>query len=462
MTSKENRARWLAFATLCVGDLMIVLDSTIVNVALPSIRESLGFSETSLVWVVNAYILTYGGFMLLGGRLADLYGPRKVFLIGIVAFTIASVACGLSTSSLMLVIARAFQGLGGAVVTAVCLALIVSLFPDRKERVRAMGFYGFIMAGGGSIGVLVGGLLTGGFSWHWVFLVNIPIGIAVALMTPKLIPFIPGIGAQRLDLGGAVTITGSLVSAVYAIVGGADAGWASFQTLGLLAVSIVLFIAFLIIESRTVAPLVPLGLFKLRNVATANVVAVFWAAAMFAWFFLAALYLQLVLGYDPMQVGLAFLPSNLIMAAFSFNLSAMTVNRFGIRGPAAVGLGIAALGLFLFGFAPADGNFWLHVLPGMVLLGFGGGMAFNPVLLAAMSDVGPDQSGLASGAVNTAYMMGGALGLAVLVAVAASGTSGAVAAGLDDREALNVGYQMAFFMSAAFAAVAAALCRLRV
>ena len=410
-----NRARWLAFVTLCLGDLMIVLDSTIVNVALPSIRSSLGFSEASL-------------------------------------------ACGLAPSQAVLILARAVQGMAGAVVSAVALSLIMSLFPEGPLRVRAMGYFGFVMAGGGSVGVLLGGLITSVLDWRWIFLVNLPVGAGVVLLALRLLP---GGGGQtvrpKLDVAGAVTVTAALMLAVYGIVSAEQVGWASRRTGGTLAAALVLLAVFLAVEARVKAPLMPLGLFKHRNVSTANVVGVLWAAAMFAWFFLSALYLQLVLGYSPLQVGLAFLPANLIMGAFSYSLSAKTVNRFGIRGPLATGLLIAAAGLALFAVAPVDGSFLLHVLPPMLLLGVGAGMAFNPVLLAAMNDVEPEQAGLASGVVNTAFMMGGALGLAILASLAAARTGDLAAAGAEPRAALNAGYQAAFLAGALCAAVAAAV-----
>ncbi|MFY4017273.1 MFS transporter, partial [Achromobacter xylosoxidans] len=417
----QGKQRWWALMVLCLGVLMIVLDTTIVNVALPSIREDLNFTETSLVWVVNAYMLTFGGFLLLGGRLGDLLGHRRMFLAGLVLFTVASLACGLARGQGLLIAARAAQGLGGAVVSAVSLSLIMNLFTEAGERARAMGVYGFVCAGGGSLGVLLGGLLTSKLSWHWIFLVNIPIGVAVYALCLRLLPAARGAaGGGRLDVAGALTVTASLMLAVYAVVNGNEAGWTSAQSLGLLGAAALLMALFLAIEARVAEPLMPLALFRLRNVATANVVGVLWAAGMFAWFFVSALYMQLVLGYDAMQVGLAFLPANLIMAAFSLGLSAKLVMRFGIRGPLATGLLMAALGLALFARAPVDGHFSADVLPGMLLLGLGAGIAFNPMLLAAMSDVEPSQSGLASGVVNTAFMMGGALGLAVLASLAAA------------------------------------------
>jgi len=451
----DVRKRWWALYVLCCGVLMIVLDTTIVNVALPSIRQDLGFSETSLVWVVNAYMLTFGGFLLLGGRLGDLFGHRRLFLLGLILFTAASVGCGVATSREMLITARAIQGLGGAVVTAVALSLIMSLFTEAAERAKAMGIYGFVCSAGGSVGVLLGGFLTTTLNWHWIFLVNVPIGAATYAFCVRLLPHVAGTASGKLDVAGAITVTTSLMLAVYAIVNGHEVGWTSMQTLLTLSAAVVLLVIFLIIEARVRDPLMPLSLFRLRNVATANVAGVLWAAAMFAWFFISALYLQLVLGYNAMQVGLCFLPANLIMAAFSLGLSAKIVMRFGIRAPLAVGLLFAAAGLALFARAPLDGQFIIDVLPGMTLLGIGAGIALNPLLLGAMSDVAPSESGLASGVVNTAFMMGGALGLAVLASFAAGRTDVLLTHGADGIAALNGGYRLAFLLGAACAAIAA-------
>jgi EmrB/QacA subfamily drug resistance transporter len=452
----DSRTRWLALYILCLGDLMIVLDSTIVNVALPSIREDLGFSQTSLAWVVNAYLLTFGGFLLLSGRLGDIYGHRRLFLIGIALFTVASIACGVSTTPGLLVAARAVQGFGGAVVSAVALSLMMNLFTEQADRAKAMGIFGFVISGGGSLGVLLGGVLTDTLNWHWIFLVNVPIGVAVIILTLKLLPGAHGSPAGgRLDVAGAVTVTASLMLAVYAIVNGNDTGWTSAQTLGLLGAAVALLSAFIVIEARVRSPLIPLALFKLRNIVVANTVGILWAAAMFAWFFVSALYLQLVLGYSPLEVGLAFLPANLIMGAFSIGLSARLVMRFGFRIPLSAGLLVAAVGLVLFARAPVDGSFVVDVLPSMILLGVGAGMAFNPVLLAAMSDVDPSESGLASGVVNTAFMMGGALGLAVLVSLASSRTDSLRASAHGPLASLNGGYHAAFLVGALFAASAA-------
>ncbi len=453
----DNRTRWLALYVLCLGDLMIVLDGTIVNVALPSIRDDLGFSQTSLAWVVNAYLLTFGGFLLLGGRLGDLFGQRRMFLVGIGLFTVASLACGLAESQGFLVGARAVQGVGGALVSAVALSLTMTLFTEPADRAKAMGIFGFVLSGGGVAGVLLGGVLTDLLSWHWIFLVNIPVGIAVFALSLRLLPSTPGTATGRIDLAGALTITGSLMLAVYAIVNGNEQGWSSGQTIGLLAASAVLLGAFLVIESRVASPLVPLGLFRNRNVAAANVVGVLMAAGMFAWFFFSALYLQQVLGYTPLEVGLAYLPSMVLWGGSSLLLSDRLVMRFGIRPPLVAGLALMTLGLVLFARTPVDGNVLIDVLPGTIAMGLGAGIAFNPVLLAAMSGVAPTEAGLASGVVNTAFMMGGAVGLAILAALAASRTDKLLASGDGELAALNGGYHLAFLVGAMFAAAAAVL-----
>jgi EmrB/QacA subfamily drug resistance transporter len=455
----EERRRWLALMVLCLGVLMIVLDSTIVNVALPSIRVDLGFSETGLVWVVNAYLLTFGGFLLLGGRLGDLFGHRKLFLLGLALFTLASLGCGLADSQVLLVAARAVQGLGGAVVSAVALSLIMNLFTEEGDRAKAMGVYGFVCAGGGSIGVFLGGLLTNVLSWHWIFLVNLPIGVVVYALCIRLVENGKGlVQSGRLDVAGAVTVTTSLMLAVYAIVNGNEVGWTATLTMVLLGVAAMLLALFIGIEARASAPLMPLGLFRLRNLATANLVGVLWCAAIFSWFFISALYLQNVLGYAPMQVGLAFLPANLIMGALSLGLSAKIVMRFGIKLPLVLGLTLAACGLALFARAPEAGHFAPDVLPAMLLLGLGAGVALNPLLLAAMNDVQPSESGLASGVVNTSFMMGGAVGLAVLASLAAARTDQLLSSGIALSVAMNAGYHVAFGVGALFALAAAVSC----
>jgi MFS family permease len=321
-----------------------------------------------------------------------------------------------------------------------------------------MGIYGFVCAGGGSVGVLLGGVLTDTLSWHWTFLVNIPIGIAVFVSCMMLIPRgKPTSADSRLDVGGAITVTASLMLAVYAIVNGNHAGWTSTQTLVQLGIAAALMALFIAIESKVRNPLMPLRMWRNRNVTVSNITAVLWAASMFAWFFLSALYMQLVLGYTPMQVGLAFLPANLLMAVFSVGLSAMLVMRFGIRLPMGVGLLLGAIALALFARAPVGGSFMIDVLPGMVLLGLGGGISFTPMFMAAMNDVDESESGLASGMLNTAFMMGGALGLAILASLAAARTEALTAAGVSELIALNGGYQLAFVVGAFAGLIAAGL-----
>ena len=452
----ELKSRWLALYVLCLGDLMIVLDSSIVNVALPSIQTDLGFSQAALAWVVNAYLLTFGGFLLLSGRFGDLLGNKRVFLGGVVSFTVASIACGLAPSAELLVVGRAVQGLGGAAVSAVALSLIMGLFTEPGERAKAMGVFGFVMSGGGAVGVLLGGVLTGLFSWNWIFLVNVPIGVAVWVAARRVLPADEVVPEKsRLDVVGAVMVTAALMLTVYAIVGGNEAGWTSTRTLGLLGGGLGLLIAFVAREARVTNPLVPLRLFALRNVVVSQVVGVLWAAAMFAWFFLGAIYLQKVLHYDALEVGLAFIPTSVVMAYCSLRVSDRLVMRFGIRPPLTVGLLLAAASLALFSQAPVGGSFLVDVLPSMVLLGAGAGIAFNPVLLAAMGDVEPHESGLASGVVNTSFMFGGALGLAVLVSISTARTESLIADGTSPVEALNGGLQAAGAAGAVAALLAA-------
>ena len=455
---KKYERRWLTLFVLCGGSLMIVLDSTVVNVALPSIKASLSFAQAPLAWVVNAYLLTFGGFLLLSGRLGDIFGHRRLFLVGLSIFTLASLCCGLSESQALLITARAIQGLGGAIVSAVGLSLIMDLFQQPGDRAKAMGVYGFVTAGGGSLGVLLGGVLTGLLNWHWIFLVNVPIGALVYALSRQLLPTKrQDKSAVHLDVWGSLTVTASLLLAVYAIVNGNQADWTSPQTLGFLIVAAILLGLFVLIESKAKSPLMPLSLIRMRNIATANVVGVLWAAAMFAWFFISALYLQFVLGYSPLEVGLAFLPANIIMATFSLGLSAKFVTKFGIKKPLGIGLAIAGAGLVLFAHAPVGGNFVRDILPSMILLGIGAGMAFNPVLLAAMHDAKPTEAGLASGIVNTSFMMGGALGLAILASISTARANQLLARHQNNLTALTQGYHLTFLVGAAFALLAAVL-----
>jgi len=385
----------------------------------------------------------------------DLYGTRRVFLAGLTIFTAASLACGLAQSALVLIVARAVQGLGAAIATAVSLALIMDLFPAGRDRIKAMGIFTFVASGGGALGSLMGGFITAHFDWHWNFLINVPIGIAVYVGTRFWVPDHKGAATGRIDLLGALTVTAALLLAVYAVLQAPVDGWSSIATLSRLAGAAILMVAFVAIERKVRTPLVPLGMFAKRNIQAANMIGVLWAAAMFAWFFLSSLYMQGILRYDAQMTGLAFLPANLIMAAFSAGLSARVVNRFGIRRPVVFGLLIAAAGLTLFAVAPVGGQFVTAILPGMLLLGAGAGIAFNPVFLAAMSDAKPEEGGLASGLVNTSFMMGGALGLAVVASIAASKTQSYLDAGAGADVAQNGGYQAAFAIAAGLAVIAA-------
>lgn len=457
LDAQASRRRWFAFFVLCMGTMMIVIDTTIVNLASPAIKADLGFSDAGLAWVVNAYMLTFGGFLLLGGRMGDLYGPRKLFLGGLVLFTLASLACGVAQSQAVLIGARAAQGLGAAVTSAVSLSLIMGLFPDLPGRSKAMGYFGFVASGGGAVGSLLSSLITPTLGWHWNFLINIPIGIAVFVAALAVLPDTPGVKQGRLDIAGAVAITSSLLLAVFAVVETETHGWTSATTLLRLACAAALLALFVVIEKRAANPLMPLTMFRSRNLVVSNIMGVLWAGSMFAWFFLSAQYMQNVAGFSYEVMGLAFLPANLIMAAFSVGLSAKIVGRFGIRGPVAVGLALAGLGLLLFARAPEAGNLWLDVVPPMAILGVGAGMAFNPMLLAAMSDAKPAEAGLASGLVNTSFMMGGALGLAVLTSLAAAQHDTLAAAGATEAAALLGGYRLAFLVGAACAGVASLL-----
>lgn len=447
--------RWQALIVICLATLMIVLDTTIVNVALPSIKLDLGFSDVSLAWVVNVYLLTFGGFLLLGGRLGDLYGQRPVFIVGVTLFTLASLACGIASSQWTLIVARGFQGLGGALLTATALSLIIHLFKDPIERAKAIGAYSFVCTGGGSIGVLLGGVLTDLYEWYSIFLINLPIGVAVLLLSVRLLPPAGARKTGSLDVAGAITIITALMLAVYAVMNGNHAGWSSTATLGLLALAAALFVLFIAIEVRVKEPLIPLRLFRLRNLTTANLIAILWATSIFAWFFLCALYLQQVLGYTPLEVGLAFLPANLLMAACSLCLSSRLIIRYGIKLPLTIGLALAAMGLLLLARAPVDGSFPLDILPGMLLIGLGAGMGFNPILVAAMNDAGEGEEGIASGIVNTSFMMGGAVGLAIVSSLAAYHSERLAGMGHTAIEALSGGYGVAFLLGALLALLAA-------
>lgn len=439
MTSPE-RTRWAALYVLCAGTLMIVLDATIVNVALPSIQDDLGFTASGLAWVVNAYLIAFGGLLLLAGRAGDLLGQRNVFLAGLVLFTAASVACAVAQTQAMLIAARFAQGAGGALTSAVVLGMIVTMFPQPREQAKALGVYGFVASAGGSIGLLAGGVLTDALDWHWIFFINAPIGIATGVLALRLVPSSRGLGLRGgADLPGAALLTGGVMLGVYTILGVTEHGWLSGRTLGLGAVAAVLLAAFLVRQTRVATPLMPLRLFRSRDVSGANVVMALMVVGMFSLFFLGALYLQLVLGYDPLAVGLAFLPSTVVMGITSLKLS----QRFAPRTILAPSLLFVVAGLLLFARAPVDGSFVVDVLPATVLIGLGAGLSMPAIMTLAMSGVAPEDTGLASGLINTTVQVGGAIGLAVLATLAA-GRTGASTAPAD----LLAGYHLAFVIGA--------------
>jgi EmrB/QacA subfamily drug resistance transporter len=452
----EDRSRWMALIVLCAGVLMIVLDVTVVNVALPSIQDDLGFSQSSLAWVVNAYLIAFGGLLLLAGRLGDLVSRRGVFLAGLGVFTVASAACGLAQSQEMLVAARFVQGIGGAMTSAVVLGMIVTMFPEPGEQAKAIGVYGFVASAGGAVGLLVGGVLTQAINWHWIFFVNIPIGIATAVLASRLVARDRGIGfAGGADVLGAALVTSALMLLVYTIVDpAAELGWGAGRTLALGAASLVLLALFVVREATARTPLIPLEIFRSRNVSGANLIQVVSVAGMFGMFFMGALYLQNVLDYDALQTGLAFLPATVIMGGLSLGYSYKLVLRFGAKATLVPALGLISAALLLFTLAPVDGDYATHVLPVTVLLGIGAGLAFPALMTLAMSGVQPAEAGLASGLVNTTAQVGGALGLAVLATLATTRTGDLTAAGEPLEAALNGGYHLAFAIGALLVAAA--------
>jgi EmrB/QacA subfamily drug resistance transporter len=456
MAAAEERSRWIALVVLCVGVLMIVLDATVVNVALPSIQSDLGFSTSSLAWVVNAYLIAFGGLLLLAGRLGDLIGRRTVFLAGLVGFTAASALCGVAQSQEMLIAARFVQGVAGAMTSAVILGMIVTMFSEPRDQAKAIGVYGFVASSGGSVGLLAGGVLTQSINWHWIFFVNIPIGVATAIFALRLLPKDKGLGfGGGADVPGAALITGALMLLVYTIVEpAAKYGWGAGRTLVLGAGALVLLGAFLAREATAANPLIPLRIFRSRNIAGANAVQGLAVVAMFGMFFLGALYLQHVLGYDALETGLAFLPATLAMAALSLGYSERLIMRFGARTTLLPGLVLIGAALAYFTQAPVDGSYVVHVLPVMVLLGSGAGIAFPALMTLAMADATPADAGLASGLVNTTVQVGGAIGLAVLATLSASHSKHLVAGGTAPAEALTQGYHLAFLIGALVVAAA--------
>jgi EmrB/QacA subfamily drug resistance transporter len=449
------RRGWSALIVLSLGVLMVVLDRTIVYVALPSIRNDLNLSATSLVWVANAYTLAFGGFLLISGRLGDLYGHRRLFLYGLALFTIASLACGLAQTAPVLIASRAVQGVGGAVVTAVALSVIMNMFTESAERARAIGLYSFICIAGGSVGLPLGGILASAFSWHWIFLVNVPIGAVVYFLCLSRLPHADSRQVDtRPDVAGGITITACWVLATYAIIDADDAGWSSTQTVGLLACAAVLMATFCVIEARVPQPLMPLSFFARRNIVISNAVRVLWLAGASTQFFI-GLYVQLVLGYGPMEVALTFVPGNLIMAACSLSIAARTVTRLGVTKSLSLSLVMCAIGLALLARAPVNGNLMVDVLPGTILVALSTGIGAVPLLLATMVGVGPREAGLASGVTGTVSMMSNALGLAIFASIAAARTNTLLASGATSSAALTGGYRLGFLLGAICVAAAA-------
>ncbi len=459
MTAETNdRTRWLALYVLCAGVLMIVLDATVVNVALPSIKTDLGFTQANLAWVVNAYLIAFGGLLLLGGRIGDLIGHRKIFLIGLTVFTAASLLCALTQTQGMLIAARFIQGAGGAFASAVVLGMIVTMFPEPREQAKAIGVYGFVASAGGSIGLLAGGLLTETINWHWIFFINVPIGIVTALLARRLVAARPGIGLSAgADLPGAVLMTSGLMIGVYAILQVSEKGWTSGEVLGLGALSLVLLTAFVLRQARVANPLMPLRLFRSRNVSGANLVLIFLVVGMFGMFFLGALYLQQILGYTPLEVGLAFLPGTIVMGTMSLYVSGPASMRFGPRRVLVVCLLSIGAAMLLFARTPVDGHYVVDLLPIMLLFGFGAGLAFPALMQLAMSGADPTDMGLASGLANTSPQVGGAVGLAVLATIASNRTDTLLSQGDSAMAALNGGFHVAYLVGAALVLVAIAV-----
>jgi EmrB/QacA subfamily drug resistance transporter len=450
-TTSQDRSRWLALVVLCAGMLMIILDGTIVNVALPSIQDDLGFAQSDLAWVVNAYLIAFGGLLLLAGRLGDLIGRRRVLLTGLAVFTIASLLCGLADSQAMLIAARFAQGVGGAMTSAVILGMIVTMFPEPREQAKAIGIYSFVASAGASIGLLAGGVLTQGLSWHWIFFVNVPIGLVTGMLALRLLAPEAGAGLRAgADALGAVLVTVALMLGVYTIVQAGEQGWGSPQTLGLGAVALALLAGFVARQATAATPLLPLRLLRSRAVAGANAVQVLMIGGLFGVFFLGVLYLERVLGYDAIEIGLAFLPVSLGIGAFSLFLSPRLILRFGPRAVLIAGLASLAAGLALFSQVPVDGRYITDVLPAMVLLGAGAGVSFPSLMGLAMSSATPADSGLLSGLVNTTQQVGAALGLAVLATLATSRSDTLLAGGDGQAAALTGGYTLAFGIATGF------------
>ena len=457
-TTENDRTRWLALYVLCAGMLMIVLDATIVNVALPSIQDDLDFSQSKLAWVVNAYMIPFGGLLLLAGRMGDLLGQRRVFLFGLAIFTTASLVCAASQSQEMLVGARFVQGIGGALSSAVILGMIVTMFPEPAAQAKAIGVYGFVASAGGSIGLLLGGVLTDAISWHWIFFINLPIGIAVAYLAKRFVSNPDGIGlSEGADFPGAVLLTSSLMLGVFTILQIEKWGWGDTRTLGLSAISAVLLALFVWRQARIANPLMPLRLFRSRNVTGSNVLQALLVAGMFGMFFLGALYLQRVLGYSPLDVGLAFLPTTLVMGALSLGFSEKLIMRFGPRTTLIPGVCLVVVALLLFARTPVDGTYLTDLLPPFLLIGIGVGTSFPAIMTLAMSGATPEDAGLASGLVNTSMQVGGSIGLALLATLSTERTNSLLDDGESLASALTSGYHVAYLIGAGLATLAVAI-----
>ncbi len=454
-----DRSRWIALYVLCIGMLMIVLDATVVNVALPSIQNDLHFTQSSLAWVVNAYLIAFGGLLLLSGRLGDLISRRGMFIAGLVVFTVASTVCGAAQSQEVLVGARFIQGVGGAMTSAVILGMIVTMFPEPREQAKAIGVYAFVASAGGSVGLLAGGVITQSINWHWIFFINVPIGIATGVLALRLLGKDRGVGLrQGADVPGAALITAALMLLVYTIVKpAAEKGWGSATTLGLGAVSLALLAAFIAREATAKTPLIPLRIFRSRNVSGANLIQAVTVAGMYGMFFLGALYLRKVLGYSPLQIGLAFLPTTLVMGTLSLRYSERLITRFGPRSILIPGLTLVLVGLAWFVRVPAHGNYLVDVVPTMVLMGAGVGVSFPALMTLAMSGATQEDAGLASGLVNTTVQVGAALGLAVLVTLASTRTNHLLAEHHSTVSALTGGYRLGFEIAVGLIAVAVAI-----
>ncbi|WP_246128095.1 DHA2 family efflux MFS transporter permease subunit [Amycolatopsis rhizosphaerae] len=456
--STGARSRLLALAVLCAQTLMIVLDQTIVNVALPSIQQDLGFSPSSLAWVINAYGIAFGGLLLLTGRLGDLIGRRRVFLLGMIVFTAASLLCGVAWNAEVLVVARFVQGIGGAASSAVALGMVVALFPEPGERAKAIGAFSFVQAAGGSIGTVVGGVLTQAVSWHWIFLINLPIGVAAVAVALRVLAADRGVGlAAGADVPGGVLITAGLMLLVYTIVEVDGHGWTSAHTLGFGALAIILVVAFLVRQARAEHPLLPLRIFRSRTLSGANLVLMLLIAAMFAFQYHIVLYLRQVLGLSAQGTGLAMLPAAASIAVISLVASARVTARFGERPVLLGGLVLIAAGVALLAVIRADGSYVADVLPALLALGIGFGFAMPALMTLGMRDARPEDTGLASGLFNTTQQVGGALGLSVLAVLAATRTDGLAASGVPRAVALTAGYRLNFGVALGLVAVAGVL-----